>query len=360
MSDTSFWTRQVSRRRMLRGAAAVGGAAAGAALLAACGGSDDKPAAAKPADSSSASSSKPSNRAVSITFQTGWYAQVESSAVLAASVYNTFPENMKVTVKDGGPGSTPINSVAVGQIDMATISADTLLFSRDQGIPMKAFMNPLASLPLVLVAHKEMGIKGFADMKGKKVAVSNGSSYWDFLKKKYGFSDNDKATFQGSIAVWLQDKNLITQSFATNEVYQMQQQNVAYDAFLVKDAGYDSPLNMLGATEEFLSKNADIMPAFTKAVREGMAKAIADPVPLFAEIKKRSPSTTDGNLQFSWTEMKKFVNTPYTSQKGFGLIDPSQMASLHAIFTDLNLLKTKFKPEDAYTNDFVSSDVIKA
>jgi NitT/TauT family transport system substrate-binding protein len=355
MTEMSLRTGQISRRRMLGGSAGVGVSA----LLAACGGGGTS----SPSGGSSSgapAAATPSARQVSITIQTGWYAQVESSAVLAAVVYNTFPDNLKVTVKDGGPGNTPIPSLAVGQIDMATIGADALLFSRDQGIPIKVLMNPLARLPLGLVAHRELGVKGFEDMKGKKVAVSASSSYWDYMKKKYDWSDGDKATFNGSIAVWLQDKKLITQAFATNEVFQIQQQQAPYDMFLITDAGYDAPLNMIAATDEFVSKNADILPAFTKAVKAGMAKAIADPTALFKEIQRRSPTTTDANLQFSWAESLKYINTPYTLEKGYGLVDPTQMSSLHGIFTDLGLLKTKFKPEDVYTNDFVSSEVVKA
>ena len=101
---------------------------------------------------------------------------------------------------------------------MATVGADSLFFARDQGLPIKAIMAPMAVSPLALVAHKELGIKSFQDMKGKKVAISNGSAYWDFLKKKYGWSDSDQVTYNGSLAVWLQDKNLITQAYATNEV----------------------------------------------------------------------------------------------------------------------------------------------
>src|SRR5205085_2236390 len=162
------------------------------ALLAACGGSDDKPA----SSSSSSSSGAPeaaSKREVSWTFQTGWFAQVESSAILTPMLYNTLPPNIHLTVKDGGPGQTPINPVAV----------------------------------------------------------------------------------------WLQDKSLICQCIATNEVYAIEQAKEAYDIFLIKDIGYDSPINQIAVTDEFAAKNKDLLPSFLKAIRDGMEKALADPLPLF-------------------------------------------------------------------------------
>jgi NitT/TauT family transport system substrate-binding protein len=188
------------------------------ALLAACGGSDDKPA----PSSSSSSSSAPeatSKREVSWTFQTGWFAQVESAAILTPMLYNTLPPNIELTVKDGGPGQTPINSLAVGQLDMASVGADNLLFSRDQGMPLKVIMSPTAQLPIAFVAHKEANVKGFDDFKNRPVATSNGTSYWDFMRKKYGLNDANKRTYTGSMAVWLQDKSLICQCIATNEPY---------------------------------------------------------------------------------------------------------------------------------------------
>ncbi len=300
-----------------------------------------------------------STRQVSWTYQTGWYAQVESAAVLAAVVYNTLPPNIKIDARDGGPGSTPTTLVASGQLDMCAMNCDSLLFARDQGLPLKVIMSPFSQAPQVLVAHKELSITGFADMKGHKVAVSNGSTFWDYLKKKYGYSDGDLETYSGSIASWLQDKTLITQAFATNEPYQMQQQGVAYDEFFIKDAGYDAPNNMIGATDKFIQQNADVLPDFVLAVQLGMQKAIADPTPLFKEIQKRSPNTTDGNIQFSWGESKKLLNRPYTLEHGFGAIDPDQMTGLFGVIKDLGLFKTTFKPEDVYTNQFVSPLVVK-
>jgi NitT/TauT family transport system substrate-binding protein len=364
----------MTRRSLLKGAAAL---SAGAAVpwIAGCGGDDDSTPASKatstPAGSASgataptatattAPSPTVSTRDVSITLQTGWYAQVESSAVLAGVVYNTFPPNLHVTVKDGGPGSTPTTLVAVGQLDMATVAADGLLFARDQGLPIKAIMSPLAVNPTALASHKELGIKSFADMKGHKVAISKGSSYGDYLKKKYAWSDSDQATYNGSLAVWLTDKNLITQLFATNEAYGIQQQNIPYDLFLLKDAGYDAPMNMIGVNEKFLEKNADVMPAFIKGVQDGIAKAISDPMPLYKEITKRSPTTTMGNMAFSWTESLKLMNTPYSLEHGFGMIDPAQMTGLFSSLKDLGLFKTDFKVEDAYTNQFVPPTVVKA
>jgi hypothetical protein len=40
------------------------------------------------------------------------------------------------------------------------------------------------------------------------------------------------------------------------------------------------------------------------------------------------------------------------------MIDPAQMSGLWGNLKDLNLLKTSFKPEDVYTNKFVSSSVL--
>jgi NitT/TauT family transport system substrate-binding protein len=354
--------RLMSRRSMLKGAALVS-AGAFVPWIVGCGDDDStSPATTAPAGGSpttAGASPTATAREVSITMQTGWYAQVESSAVLAGVVYNTFPSNLKVTVKDGGPGSTPVNLVATGQLDMATINADTLLFARDQGLPVKAVMAPMAINPLAFASHKDLGITGFPAMKGHKIAVSKGVTYWDYLKKQFGFSDSDQTTYNGSLAVWLQDKSLITQVYATNEPFQMQQQNVPYDIFLLKDGGYDSPGNMLGFNEDFLKKNADVMPSFIKGVQDGIAKAVADPAPLFAEIAKRSPTTSEANMTFSWGEAKKMMNTPYQLEHGFGAIDPGQMSGLYALLSDLKLFKSSFKVEDAYTTEFDSPAVVK-
>ncbi len=328
-------------------------------ILAACGGGSKSDPTATTSSSGTTPSASASDREVSFTFQTGWYTQVESAFVLMADVYGTLPPNIKVEVSSGGPGSTPLNSVAVGQLDIAAVSLDQLLFARDQGIPVKMFMAPQARLPEALVAHKELGITGFEDMVGHKVAVSNGTVYWEFLKGKYGFKDSDKTTYTGSIATWLQDKNLITQAFATNELYEMDQQGVAYDSFLLSDAGYDSPTNMLVATEDFLAKNSDVLPAFVKAIQDGFAKCLEDPEPLFAEVEKRNETQTDGNVRYSYNAMMPFLNRPYTLEHGFGAIDPDQVQTIYSAISDLGLFDTEFDPKDSYTNEFVPSQVIQ-
>jgi NitT/TauT family transport system substrate-binding protein len=75
--------------------------------------------------------------------------------------------------------------------------------------------------PQVMIAHPGSGFDSFEKMKGRPLLISNGSrsTFWPYLRKKYGLSDAQLRPYNFNMAPFLADPQAIQQGFVTSEVY---------------------------------------------------------------------------------------------------------------------------------------------
>src|SRR3954452_9266973 len=152
-----------------------------------------------------------------ISFATDWKAQAEHGGfyqALATGLYRK--HGLEVTIRQGGPGSDTQQLLASGAVDMALGSNSFYPVNLVQaGAEVRAVMTSFQKDPQILMTHPRDDIKSIADMKGKPILISNTarSTFWIWLKAKYGFTDDQIRSYTFNMAPWLQDKSAIQQGY---------------------------------------------------------------------------------------------------------------------------------------------------
>src|SRR5688572_29918256 len=125
-----------------------------------------------------------------VTFLTSWYAQAEHGGyyqAVATGIYKKY--GLDVTVKMGGPQVNGVQLLAAGQAEFLMGKDFQVLNGIQSGVPMVTVAAVFQMEPQGMVTHPD--VNKLSDLKGKTIylATSGRTSWFPWLKAKYGFTD---------------------------------------------------------------------------------------------------------------------------------------------------------------------------
>ena len=101
----------------------------------------------------------------------------------------------------GGPQVNPLQLLAAGQLDVAMGDDLQMLSARRAGRCRSPTIGAtFQKNPTVIIAHP--GVASLADLKGKPIAIgaASNTTFWPWLKQRYGFTDDQKRPYAFSRA----------------------------------------------------------------------------------------------------------------------------------------------------------------
>src|SRR5439155_12411604 len=166
---------------------------------------------------------------------------------------------LDVTIRMGGPQVNGLQLLAAGQLDVVMGDALQVLSAVEQNVPVTAIAATFQKNPTVLIAHP--GVAKLEDLKGKPVAVSAASNttFWPWLKQRYGFTDSQKRPYAFSVQPFLVDPNLSQQGFATSEPFSIEKGGVKPVVFLLAEHGYPPSSEVLAVRRDALRERTDAL-----------------------------------------------------------------------------------------------------
>jgi len=132
-----------------------------------------------------------------VTLQLKWVTQAQFAGYYAAKAKGFYTaEKLDVTIRPGGPDIVPEQVVAGGGAQFGIDWLPSLLSARDQGAPLTNIAQVFAHSGMRELAFKTSGIKGPADLRGRKVAVWFGGNEFELLAtlEKYKIDRNKDVT----------------------------------------------------------------------------------------------------------------------------------------------------------------------
>src|SRR6202012_2480294 len=216
----------------------------------------------------------PAVAATKITFVTDWKAQAEHGGFYQALAEGLYAKRgLGVKIIKGGPDVNVPQLLAGGAADFGMGSNSFIAMNIvKQGLPLKAVMAIFQKDPQVRMSPPRHDINGLADMKGKPVLVSAASttSFWPWLKAKFGFTDSQMRKYTFNLAPFLVDPNAIQEGYLTSEPFTVEQQaHFAPKVFLLADYGYPGYANMVLVPQKWIDTNPQAVQAFVSATRDG-------------------------------------------------------------------------------------------
>jgi NitT/TauT family transport system substrate-binding protein len=300
-----------------------------------------------------------------VTFGTNWKAQAEHGGfyqAVATGIYEK--QGLDVTIRPGGPQVNHAQLLAAGQIDFNmggnVFGAFNYVLN---DIPMVTVAATFQKDPQILMAHPDQGFKTLADLKGHPILISQDArtTYWEWLKVQYGFTDDMVRPYTFNPAPFLADPSAIQQGYLTSEPFAVEREGgFVPQVFLLADAGYDTYSTTIETSWRLVDENPDLVQRFINASIEGWYSYLyGDPAPANALIKADNPDMTDEQIAYSIGKLKEYgiVDSREAEELGIGAMTDERWRNFFRFAADAGLYPKDLDLSRAYTLQFVNKKV---
>jgi len=293
-----------------------------------------------------------------IVFATDWLAQAEHGGFYQAVAEGTYKKyGLDVQIRMGGPQVNGLQLLAAGQLDIAMADALQVMSAIEQNVPVVAIAATFQKNPTVLIAHP--GVQRIEDLKGKPVALAAAANttFWPWLRQKYGFTDSQKRPYGFSVQPFLADRTLSQQGFATSEPYSIEKGGVRPAVFLLADFGYPPYSEALVVTRSTLAARRETLERFIRASAEGWLSYLANPAPGNALIKQANPQMSDDLIAYGIRKMTEYGIVTSGDARKFGLLTMTdgRWQATADFLSSVGLAKSGVDYQRAYTLDLVKA-----
>jgi len=294
-----------------------------------------------------------------VNFQLDWYPAPEHGGHFQALVKGYYREGgLDVTILAGGPGAFGIQSVATGKTAFAMGREDDIIRAVAQGLPLLIIGAQMQHDPQGIMFHADSTIQSLKDLDGRSVMANPGSSWIEFIKKKYSINFNIIPLNYG-MAQFMGDKNFIQQCFISNEPYHAELNGVATRAILIADGGYD-PYRVYFTNKNFARQNSELVRAFVAASNRGWHEFLHHDVPeARAAIAKENPSQTPALMDYSIKAMKRYKLIEGDPDRGerIGKLSRERMINQGKLLVELGILNEIMPLENYVSFDFLPPEL---
>jgi NitT/TauT family transport system substrate-binding protein len=296
-----------------------------------------------------------------LTMGTNWKAQAEHGGYYQAVATGIYRKaGLDVTIRMGGPQINHPQLLAAGVIDfnMGSNCFSALNYVKNN-IPMLCVGTVFQKDPQVLVAHAGQGNDSLAAMKGKPIMISPPAraTYWQFLRVKFGYTDDQVRTYTFNMAPFLADKSAIQQGFVTSEPFKLEKAGAKIVVHLLADGGYSSYATTIETSAKLVNEKPDVVQRFVNGTIEGWYSYLyGDPGPANALIKKDNPEMADDQIAYSLSAMKKYglVDSGDAATLGIGAMTDARWKDFHATMVEAGLYPADLDLKRAYTLQFIN------
>ena len=289
-----------------------------------------------------------------VTLQADWYPQPEHGGFYTALVKGYYKdEGLDVTIQPGSQYLIPDQQVAVGAAQFGMGSSDRTLESVADGHPLVAVAATMQNDPQGIMVRKDSPVRSFSDLHGHTIAVKPGSTWFQYLARRFELTDVHEIPATMSVANFVADPKYIQQAFATSEPFFARRAGIETRVLLTNSAGYN-PYRVMFTTRDFLNQHPDLVAKFARASIKGWRTYLSDPTDAHAAIAKLNPALSPEWMQFSWQAMRDghFVAGDDPTGVQLGQMTADRWTTMYKQLVDLKVIDKPFDPATAYTLQF--------
>jgi len=301
--------------------------------------------------------------ATKITFLTSWFAQAEHGGFYQAKATGLYERaGLDVTIKMGGPQVNNMQLLTGGGADIIIGYDIQLLSSIEKALPVTAVAAAFQFDLQGIMAHDD--IHSLEQLKGHKILIGSAShsTFWPWLKQKYGFTDEQAGVDTFNLQPFLVDKTVAMQGYPSSEPFEAMKANEKVNFFLFADQGYPPYGNTLVANNSFIEKHPDAMAAFVKCSMLGWVDYFKNPAPANRLIQIDNPKGRDDQIAFAVSKMKEMhvLDRGSAAKSGIGTMTDVRWKATRDFLVEARLLKPTVDYRRAFTTRFTDGLNISA
>lgn len=299
----------------------------------------------------------PANAADKVTFLTSWYAQAEHGGFYQAKASGLYDKaGLDVTIKMGGPQVNGMQLLLGGEADVIMGYDFQVLNGISKGLPVITIGTSFQKDLQGMMTHAD--VKDLGDLKDRTilVATSGRTSWWPWLKKKFGYTDEQTQPYTFNLQPFFADDKIAQQSYPSSEPFQALERNVPVNFFLFADYGYPPYGTTMVTTTQWLSAHSDVARRFVRASMEGWKSYLeGDPGAGNKLIKADNPNMTDAQIAFGIKRMNELhiVDGGDAKTMGIGIITEQRWKASYDLMVASDLLPKDTDWKKGFTTDYV-------
>jgi NitT/TauT family transport system substrate-binding protein len=226
-------------------------------------------------------------------------------------------------------------------------------------IPGVAIAAMFQKNPQTLVAHPGQGVRTLADLKGRPIMVAQFSrnEFWQFLRARYGFGDEQLRPYTYSSAAFLADLRAVQQGYVTEDAFFLGKALRAEPVvLLLADYGYSSYATTIYAMRATLERNARAAKAFVVASIAGYQACMAgDNEPAKRAITAANPEHSGALFDFKLKQMAAhgLVTGGDAATKGIGAMTPERWKAFFDSMVEAGVYEPAVDWRKAFTLDYL-------
>jgi NitT/TauT family transport system substrate-binding protein len=300
-----------------------------------------------------------------VSFGTSWVAEAEHGGFFQAVADGTYANyGLDVTIVPGGPNENNRMLLIASKIDFF-MAANTLM-SLDavaNDVPVVTVAAIFQKDPQVLLTHPEFKFTKLEELKPLMLFVSKEgiSSYFQWLKSEYGFSEDRVRPYTFNPQPFLADKHSAMQGYVTSEPYAVEKMaGFKPGIILLADYGFDSYSTLIETRRDLIDKKPDLVQRFVNASAIGWYNYLYGNNAAANEmIKKFNPEMTDDLIAYSIARMKEYgiVDSGDSLRDGIGAMNDTRMASFFGKMVRAHVVHSDVDYRKSYTLRFINKGV---
>jgi NitT/TauT family transport system substrate-binding protein len=300
-----------------------------------------------------------------VSFGTNWVPEAEHGGFFQALADGTYRKyGLDVTIVPGGPNDNNRLLLIAGKLDFF-LAANTLM-SFDaiaNNVPVVTVAAIFQKDPQVLLTHPESKVAKLQDLKPLTLYVSKEglTSYFQWLKSEYGFSEEKVRPYTFNPQPFIADKQSAMQGYVTSEPFAVEKAaQFKPGVTLLADYGFNTYSTLIETRSALTDKKPDLVQRFVDASIIGWYNYLyGDNTPANGMIKKLNPEMTDELLAYSVAMMKQhgIVDSGDAVRDGIGAMSDARAASFFDKMVRAGVVRPGIDFRKAYTLRFVNKGV---
>lgn len=309
----------------------------------------------------------PAQAQTPIKFQLDWRFEGPSALFLASAAKGYYKAaGLDVTIDAGNGSGGTVTRVASGTYDMGF--ADMAALMEFHANNPDAANKPVGVLmvynntPAAVLALKKSGIKGPADLSGKKLGAPGfdaGRRAFPIFAKANNVSNVTWVSMDPALRETMLvkgDLDAIT-GFSFTSLLNLEARGAKVDEIVVlpfAQHGVRLYGNVIVASPKLIKENPAAVKAFVSAFLKGAKEVMANPDPAIEYVKAR-----DGIINVDLEKRRlrmaidSVVASPDARTEGFGVVVPGRLALMASQVSDAFATKTRIDPTAVWTDAFL-------
>src|SRR5262245_28794283 len=296
-----------------------------------------------------------------VQFQLKWVVQAQFAGYYAAKAKGLYAaEGLDVIVRPGGTDVVPEQVVAAGGAQFGINFLPSLLSARDQGVALVNIAQVFAYTGMRQIAFKSSGIRGAADLRGRRVSVVFGGNEFELLATldKYKIDRNRDVTLVEQpfdMNLLLQKRVDASSAMTYNEYKQVLDAGVKPDDLVVIDFNREGTAMLedgIFVRADWIAdpKNKAVAARFLRASLKRWELCKEKPAECVEIVLKESPVLGRDHQTWMMTEINKLVWGPPAPKSPLGKMDPAAFKQTAEIALKFGVIK-KPAGDGAYTHE---------